>query len=67
MKENTVMVSGCFDLLHGGHVAFLKTAANYGKLYIAIGQDQNLLELKGKSPCFSQEELSHPAVVADMQ
>ena len=56
MKEKTVLVSGCFDLLHGGHIAFFKTAANYGKLYVAIGQDQNLLELKGKSPYFSQVE-----------
>ena len=56
MNEKTVMVSGCFDLLHGGHIAFFKTAAAYGKLYVAIGQDQNLLMLKGKSPYFSQME-----------
>jgi len=56
MKEKTVMVSGCFDLLHGGHIAFFKTAAEYGKLYVAIGRDQNLLILKGKSPYFSQME-----------
>ena len=56
MNEKTVMVSGCFDLLHGGHIAFFKTAASYGKLYVAIGQDQNLLMLKGKSPYFSQME-----------
>jgi cytidyltransferase-like protein len=56
MEEKKVMVSGCFDLLHGGHIAFLKTASAYGKLYVAIGQDQNLLELKGKAPYFSQTE-----------
>jgi cytidyltransferase-like protein len=51
-----VMVSGCFDLLHGGHIAFFRTAAAYGKLFVIIGQDQNLLQLKGKAPYFSQEE-----------
>ena len=56
MKEKTVLVSGCFDLLHGGHIAFFKTAAVYGKVYVAIGRDQNLLALKGKSPYLSQEE-----------
>ncbi len=56
MKEKTVMVSGCFDLLHGGHIAFLKTAAAYGKLYVAIGQDNNLLQLKGKTSYFSEKE-----------
>jgi cytidyltransferase-like protein len=25
-----VFVSGCFDLLHSGHIAFLETAASYG-------------------------------------
>jgi cytidyltransferase-like protein len=56
MKEKSVMVSGCFDLLHAGHIAFFKTAATYGKLYVAIGQDQNVQRLKGKAPYFSQEE-----------
>lgn len=56
MKEKTVMISGCYDLLHGGHIAFFKTAAAYGKLYVAIGQDNNLLQLKGKTPYFSEKE-----------
>jgi cytidyltransferase-like protein len=56
MKEKTVMISGCYDLLHGGHIAFFKTAAAYGKLYVAIGQDNNLLQLKGNAPYFSEKE-----------
>lgn len=56
MKSKKVLVSGCFDLLHGGHIAFLKTAASYGKLYVSVGTDNNLLQLKGKRPFFSQEE-----------
>ena len=50
------MVSGCYDLLHAGHVAFFKTAAQYGKLHVFVGQDENLKLLKGKAPYFSQEE-----------
>ncbi len=56
MKSKKVLVSGCFDLLHGGHIAFFKTAASYGKLYVSIGRDDNLLSLKGKKPYFLQEE-----------
>ncbi|MFN8240758.1 MAG: adenylyltransferase/cytidyltransferase family protein [Bacteroidales bacterium] len=56
MKEKTVMVSGCYDLIHGGHIAFFKTAASYGKLYVMLGSDDNLLRLKGKAPYFTQEE-----------
>ena len=51
-----VFVSGCYDLLHGGHVAFFKTAAQYGDLYVAIGSDDNIKLLKGKPTYFSQEE-----------
>ncbi len=56
MTDKTVLVSGCFDLLHAGHITFLKTAAQFGKLYVSVGSDNNLLLLKGKAPYFSQEE-----------
>ena len=56
MTEKKVMVSGCYDLLHAGHIAFFKTAAQYGKLHVYVGQDQNVKFLKGKAPYFSQEE-----------
>jgi cytidyltransferase-like protein len=56
MKNKTVLVSGCFDLIHGGHIAFFKTASAYGNLYVCVGSDENLLLLKGKKPVFSEEE-----------
>lgn len=56
MKLKKVFVSGCFDLLHGGHIAFFKSASTYGDLYVSVGRDDNLLLLKGKKPYFSQEE-----------
>jgi cytidyltransferase-like protein len=56
MSKKTVMVSGCFDLMHAGHIAFLKSAAKFGKLHVYIGQDKNIKFLKGKAPYFSQEE-----------
>ncbi len=56
MKKKKVFVSGCYDLLHSGHIAFFKTAALYGDLYVAVGADANLLLLKGNKPLFSQEE-----------
>ena len=51
-----VLVSGCFDLLHSGHVAFFKEAASYGDLYVALGSDQTLFELKGRVPVNSEQE-----------
>ena len=56
MNSKKVLVSGCYDLLHGGHIAFFKTASAYGNLYVSVGRDENLLLLKGKKPVFSEEE-----------
>lgn len=56
MKNKKVLVSGCYDLLHGGHIAFFKTAASYGNLYVSVGRDENLLLLKGIKPVFSEDE-----------
>jgi cytidyltransferase-like protein len=51
-----VMVSGCFDLLHSGHIAFFEEAASYGDLYVALGSDKTLFELKGRVPINSEQE-----------
>ena len=51
-----VMVSGCFDLLHSGHMAFFKEAASFGDLYVALGSDRTVQDLKGRPPVNSQEE-----------
>ncbi len=56
MSDKKVMVSGCYDLLHAGHVAFFKTAAQYGQLHVFVGKDSNIKQLKGKAPYFSEEE-----------
>jgi cytidyltransferase-like protein len=56
MKNKKVLVSGCFDLLHSGHIAFFKTAATHGRLYVCVGTDDNLVLLKNKKPFFSQDE-----------
>lgn len=51
-----VLVSGCFDLLHAGHIAFFKAAASYGDLYVSVGTDKNIQLLKGKIPFFTESE-----------
>ncbi|HSR16949.1 MAG TPA: adenylyltransferase/cytidyltransferase family protein [Ignavibacteriaceae bacterium] len=51
-----VFVTGCFDMLHSGHIAFLKEAAAYGDVYIGLGSDANVYNLKGRYPVNSQAE-----------
>jgi cytidyltransferase-like protein len=55
MKKK-VFVSGCFDMLHSGHVAFFKEAASYGDLYVGIGSDSTIEELKGRQTINSEQE-----------
>jgi cytidyltransferase-like protein len=47
MKKK-VFVSGCYDMLHSGHVAFFEEAASYGDLYVGIGSDRTINELKAR-------------------
>jgi len=51
-----VLVSGCFDLLHSGHIAFFQEAASFGDLYVALGSDKTVVDLKGRAPINSQDE-----------
>lgn len=51
-----VFVSGCFDLIHSGHIEFLKSASEFGDLYVCIGSDSTIKELKGKYPVNNENE-----------
>jgi len=51
-----VFVSGCYDMLHSGHVAFFKEAASYGDLYVGIGSDATIFDLKGRYTVNSEQE-----------
>ena len=51
-----VFVSGCFDLIHSGHIEFFRNACTYGDLYVSIGSDKNIKILKGKFPVNNQYE-----------
>ena len=51
-----VFVSGCYDLLHSGHVEFFKQASQFGDLYVGIGSDATYQEYKHRKPMFPEEE-----------
>ena len=56
MPNKKVFVSGCYDLLHSGHIEFFIQASRYGDLYVGIGSDQTYLDYKHRKPMFPQEE-----------
>lgn len=43
-------------MLHSGHVAFFKEAASYGELYVGIGSDATIRELKKRDTVYSETE-----------
>ena len=48
--EKVVMTNGCFDILHSGHVTYLKQAAQLGdRLIVAVNSDDSVSRLKGPS------------------
>ena len=51
-----VFVSGCFDMLHSGHVAFFEEAAQHGDLYVGIGSDTTIQQLKGRPTINTDKE-----------
>jgi len=51
-----VFVSGCYDLLHSGHVEFFRQAAAYGDLYVGIGSDETILHYKGHHTLYNEQE-----------
>ena len=55
-NRKKVFVSGCFDILHSGHIAFLKEAAQFGDLYVGLGSDKTVYDLKGRKTINSEDE-----------
>ncbi len=51
-----VFVSGCYDMLHSGHVAFFEEASSYGELYVGIGSDKTIQDLKNRKTINTERE-----------
>lgn len=52
-----VLTCGVFDLLHAGHVAYLKRCASLGdELVVAVMTDRWTAGFKGQAPVYNQEE-----------
>ena len=54
--ERRVVVTGCFDWLHSGHLRFFMDAAAFGALYVVVGSDRNVALLKGEGHPLQREE-----------
>jgi rfaE bifunctional protein nucleotidyltransferase chain/domain len=55
--KKIVFTNGCFDLLHRGHVTYLKEARSLGELlFIGLNSDESVRKLKGERRPINSEE-----------
>jgi rfaE bifunctional protein nucleotidyltransferase chain/domain len=57
-RYSIVMANGCFDVLHVGHIRYLRAAkALGGKLVVAVNADDSVRKLKGdRRPVMPEQE-----------
>ena len=56
-NKTLVFTNGCFDLLHIGHIRYLRSAKNCGDLLVvAVNSDQSVRQLKGPNRPLQKEE-----------
>ena len=56
-SNKKVLVTGCFDWFHSGHVRFFEETSQLGDLYVVVGHDENVRLLKGEvHPLFGEDE-----------
>ncbi|MDD4027246.1 MAG: adenylyltransferase/cytidyltransferase family protein [Candidatus Shapirobacteria bacterium] len=56
-KENIVLVGGCFDVVHLGHITFLEKAKEKGDiLVILLESDENIKKNKGQNRPINNQE-----------
>lgn len=51
-----VYTGGTFDLLHAGHIAFLRRCAEFGSVIVSLNTDEFIQAYKGKAPVMTYEE-----------
>ena len=56
MSNKKVFVSGSYDMLHSGHVAFFEEAAQYGDLYVGVGSSKTIEGLKARKTINTDDE-----------
>jgi len=57
MKRQKVIVFGTFDIVHDGHIHFLKEAKSFAQeLVVVVARDKNVEKIKGKIPLNNEIE-----------
>ncbi len=56
MGKTIAFTNGCFDILHAGHIGFLREASHYGDLLVvAVNSDASIRRIKGSDRPVNRE------------
>lgn len=59
-NKKIVLVGGCFDIIHFGHVQFLEKAKQTGDyLIVALEPDERIIQHKKRAPTHTQTERAY--------
>lgn len=57
MKINKIVISGCFDVIHRGHIEYFKYAKSLGDyLIVGLNSDESIKQLKGPTRPINNEQ-----------
>ncbi len=51
-----VLVGGVFDIVHPGHIYFLKEASKLGRVIVVVARDETVRRLKGREPIIPEHQ-----------
>ena len=51
-----VLVTGCFDIIHPGHVHLLKEAAKLGDVFVIVARDSTIERYKKEKPIIPESQ-----------
>ncbi|UYP47962.1 FAD synthase [Candidatus Lokiarchaeum ossiferum] len=51
-----VLITGCFDIIHPGHIFLLKEGAKLGEVYVIVARDSTIKKYKKKNPTIPEEQ-----------
>ncbi len=55
MDKNRIAVAfGSFDIIHPGHLHYLKKASRYGRLIVVVSRDSSIRKIKGFGPAMDE-------------
>ena|SRR5436190_24175959 len=58
--KKIVLVGGCFDIMHFGHIQFLEKAKEAGDyLIVALEPDKRIIDYKKRAPTHTQKERAY--------